>query len=99
MSTMPLDASYTRCLAHTHQRNEWCPRRETCARQISIRHDNDYTNLHIKERLCVSNELESFVSLEDIEPEQRCTYPHCNCPFDAPADPNWCARGLKKGAA
>lgn len=24
----------------------------------------------------------------------HCNYPHCNCPFDAPADPNWCARGL-----
>lgn len=26
----------------------------------------------------------------------HCTYPDCNCPFDAPADPNWCARGLPK---
>lgn len=24
----------------------------------------------------------------------HCNYPHCDCPFDAPADPNWCARGL-----
>jgi hypothetical protein len=23
-----------------------------------------------------------------------CTYPACYCPFDAPADPNWCARGF-----
>lgn len=23
-----------------------------------------------------------------------CRYPDCNCPFDAPADQNWCARGL-----
>lgn len=23
-----------------------------------------------------------------------CDYPNCNCPFDAPADPTWCARGL-----
>lgn len=28
----------------------------------------------------------------------KCTYPDCNCPFDAPADPNWCARGLPKTA-
>lgn len=27
-----------------------------------------------------------------------CSYPDCNCPFDAPADPNWCARGFKKAA-
>ena len=27
---------------------------------------------------------------------RTCTYPSCNCPFDAPADPNWCARGLPK---
>jgi hypothetical protein len=25
-----------------------------------------------------------------------CRYPDCSCPFDAPADPNWCARGLPK---
>ena len=25
-----------------------------------------------------------------------CTYPDCNCPFDAPADPSWCARKLPK---
>lgn len=25
-----------------------------------------------------------------------CTYPKCNCPFDAPSDPNWCARGLSR---
>ena len=29
----------------------------------------------------------------------HCTYPNCNCPFDAPADPNWCARGLPKAEA
>lgn len=23
-----------------------------------------------------------------------CIYPDCHCPFDAPADPNWCAKGL-----
>lgn len=27
-------------------------------------------------------------------PKTHCNYPYCNCPFDAPADPNWCARGL-----
>lgn len=30
----------------------------------------------------------------EAEPEMRCSYPDCNCPFDAPGDPNWCARGL-----
>lgn len=24
-----------------------------------------------------------------------CSYPDCNCPFDAPADPDWCARGFR----
>lgn len=23
-----------------------------------------------------------------------CNYPDCNCPLDAPTDPNWCARGF-----
>lgn len=27
---------------------------------------------------------------------EKCSYPKCTCPFDAPADPNWCARGLPK---
>ena len=27
---------------------------------------------------------------------ERCTYPDCKCPFDAPADPTWCARGLPR---
>jgi hypothetical protein len=27
-----------------------------------------------------------------------CNYPECTCPFDAPADPNWCARGYPKQA-
>lgn len=26
-----------------------------------------------------------------------CSYPNCKCPFDAPADPAWCARGLPRG--
>lgn len=30
------------------------------------------------------------------EPEKVCNYPDCSCPFDAPADPNWCARGYPK---
>jgi hypothetical protein len=25
-----------------------------------------------------------------------CIRPDCLCPFDAPADPNWCAKGLPK---
>jgi len=28
----------------------------------------------------------------------HCNYPHCDCPFDAPADPNWCARGFPHAA-
>ena len=26
--------------------------------------------------------------------KKHCDYPDCKCPFDAPADPNWCALGL-----
>lgn len=43
--------------------------------------------------------------LRAAEPQQMqatkqtaCTYPVCNCPFDAPSDPNWCARGLQRAA-
>lgn len=27
--------------------------------------------------------------------EHVCTYPKCDCTFDAPSDPNWCVRGYK----
>jgi hypothetical protein len=26
--------------------------------------------------------------------EGECRYPDCHCPLDAPADPDWCAKGL-----
>jgi len=29
-------------------------------------------------------------------PAGECDYPDCNCPFDASADPDSCAKGLKK---
>lgn len=35
---------------------------------------------------------------KDEAKQTTCSYPHCNCPFDAPADPNWCARGLPHNA-
>lgn len=25
-----------------------------------------------------------------------CTYPACDCPFDAPSDKDWCAKGWRK---
>lgn len=28
-----------------------------------------------------------------------CTYPECRCPFDAPADPGWCAQGRPRPPA
>ena len=65
MSNLPLPADYVRCLAHTARRNEWCPRRETCARQITIRHDRFDGSLIVKERLCVSSEFESFVAIDE----------------------------------
>jgi len=64
MSNLPLPADYVRCLAHTHQRNEWCARRETCARQLTIRHDRQSRPVSVHERLCVSNEYEMFVCVE-----------------------------------
>ena len=37
---------------------------------------------------------QSPVVITPPEETKFCSYPKCNCPFDAPADPNWCARGL-----
>lgn len=33
------------------------------------------------------------------KPAQHCTYPDCRCPFDAPSDPSWCAKGLPRAGA
>jgi hypothetical protein len=65
MSTLPLPDDYVRCLAHTHRRNEWCPHSETCARQLTIRHDRQSQPVSVHERLCVSNEFEMFVAVEE----------------------------------
>lgn len=65
MSNLPLPADYVRCLAHTPNHNEWCTRRETCARQLTIRHDRQSQPVSVHERLCVSNEFEMFVAVED----------------------------------
>jgi len=34
----------------------------------------------------------------DAGNDERCRYPECNCPLDAPTDPDktWCARGLAR---
>lgn len=65
MSNLPLPADYARCLAHTARRNEWCPHRETCARQITIRHDRFGPPLSVEEQLCVSSEFESFIAIDE----------------------------------
>ena len=65
MSNLPLPADQTRCLAHTHQRGEWCQRRETCARQLTIRHDRYFQPVTVHERLCISNEFEMFVAVDE----------------------------------
>jgi hypothetical protein len=37
-------------------------------------------------------------TIELIDKRRKCCYPDCNCPFDAPKDPNWCARGYLRGS-
>lgn len=49
--------------------------------------------------LCVGFDLLQMPNKEETDSQPShcaypCVYPDCNCPFDAPADPNWCARGL-----
>lgn len=50
--------------------------------------------------LCVKNpsgcELDEAIDAARGKPAQHCTYPDCKCPFDAPADPSWCAKGLPR---
>jgi hypothetical protein len=78
----------------------------TCGKALSV------TELRHYGHSCEACEAIDFARLERIErehfgdferqtgvyasPAKYCTYPSCTCPFDAPADPNWCARGLPK---
>lgn len=48
--------------------------------------------------LYMAMQVVDSVSWRDVKPPATCSYPHCNCPFDAPANPNWCARGLPHNA-
>jgi len=40
----------------------------------------------------------SAIAIE-LPEEEYCNYPDCKCPFDAPAEPNWCARRLNHVSA
>ena len=46
----------------------------------------------------LASEIAAQEKAASDEKPKTCSYPHCNCPFDAPADPNWCARGLPHNA-
>jgi hypothetical protein len=43
--------------------------------------------------MTLTDEQEAKPSAWPRKEGQYCNYPDCNCPFDAPDDPNWCARG------
>lgn len=64
--------------------------------QVGCEGDDGLLRIHSESETCDVCTAESAAAPADA---QLCTYPKCNCPFDAPADPNWCARGLKHGAA
>ena len=92
------------CLAHAHDRTPrnhktppaWCERYVTCLRHQAISqvpYDGSHT---VKSRVCMPGQFDQFLAV-DRSSEKTCNYPKCDCPFDAPADPNWCARGYRKG--
>jgi hypothetical protein len=98
----------TRCLAHDIKPRQFWPCAETCARHVQIRHD-PLPSENVSLNHCAFNlALPMHVPLggfpkdddpsENQEVKKTCDYPKCTCPFDAPADPNWCARGYPKAA-
>ena len=107
MITLP--AEMTRCLAHDNKPRAFWDCADTCARAVQIRHDRRPTENVALNACAFDTRRPLFVPLEGFPKEEEeirepvkalCNYPECNCPFDAPADPNWCARGLaKKGGA
>lgn len=103
MITLP--AEMTRCLAHDNKPGAFWDCADTCARAVQIRHDHRPSENVALNACAFDTRRLWFVPLdgfpkeeeESREPEKKlCTYPKCTCPFDAPADPNWCARGLAK---
>lgn len=90
-----------------HQGNT-CPSRDHCQRHTAPRSAESVAAALNARREAGASACDMFVSslpsTFDAKPfraslETVCTYPKCNCPFDAPADPNWCARGLPHNAS
>ena len=40
--------------------------------------------------------ISKLLKRQSNDTKKTCTYPKCNCPFDAPDDNFLCARGLKR---
>jgi hypothetical protein len=103
MITLP--AEMTRCLAHDNKPRAFWDCADTCARAVQIRHDHRPSENVALNACAFDTRRPLFVPLDGFPKEEEesnvpakklCTYPKCTCPFDAPADPNWCARGLAK---
>ena len=106
MITLPPEM--TRCLAHDNKPRAFWDCAETCARAVQIRHDARPSENVALNFCAFHTQRPMFVPLDgfpqDVEeitttPAPTCNYPKCTCPFDAPADPNWCARGYPKAGA
>ena len=105
MITLPADM--TRYLAHDNKPRAFWDCADTCARAVQIRHDARPSENVALNACAFDTKRPMFVPLDGFPmkeeeittPAPKCTYPKCHCPFDAPADPNWCARGYAKGGA
>ena len=64
MPAFPLDDDFIRCLAHTTHKCDWCPRRDSCARNLTIRHDSPSCPAQVRPRLCTSDNYEMFIAVE-----------------------------------
>lgn len=64
MITLPLPNDMTRCLAHGDYVDEWCHKRDTCARHLTIREDSMNVYGFLQYRACSNEVMASYIPIE-----------------------------------
>jgi len=64
MITLPLPNDMARCLAHGERVGDWCHKRDTCARNLTIREDGHDVTEPPHYRACSSDIMASYIPIE-----------------------------------
>ena len=64
MITLPLPNNMARCLAHGEFVGDWCHKRDTCARNLTIREDEHDAMYSAMYRACTSDIMAAYIPIE-----------------------------------